>query len=102
MASTAGIVAYPGIACYDAAKAAIEKLTLRCDDYGAHRIRVNAVAPTAVATEMNQRQIAWTDDPAALGQRLENMTGNVVHHSADAKESGTAFLDKRKPNCVGR
>lgn len=33
---------------------------------------------------------------------LETMTCNVVHHSADAKEGVTAFLEKRKPVWTGR
>jgi enoyl-CoA hydratase/carnithine racemase len=33
---------------------------------------------------------------------LETMTCNVVHHSADAKEGVSAFLEKRKPKWTGR
>lgn len=33
---------------------------------------------------------------------LETMTCNVVHHSADAKEGVSAFLQKRKPKWTGR
>lgn len=33
---------------------------------------------------------------------LETMTCNVVHHSADAKEGVTSFLEKRKPVWTGK
>ena len=32
---------------------------------------------------------------------LETMTCNVVHHSAEAKEGVSAFLEKRKPVWTG-
>lgn len=33
---------------------------------------------------------------------LETMTCNVVHHSADAKEGVSAFLEKREPKWIGQ
>jgi NAD(P)-dependent dehydrogenase (short-subunit alcohol dehydrogenase family) len=61
LSSQAGFVALPGVAVYCVTKAALAHLT-RClaIEWGRHGIRVNAVAPTFIATPGNQQ---YLEDP---------------------------------------
>ena len=60
--STAGLVAFPVIPPYNAAKAGVANLTREAAiEYGTDLIRVNAVAPTAVKTDLLLRIV--NDDP---------------------------------------
>lgn len=60
--STAGLVAFPVIPPYNAAKAGVANLTREAAiKYGTDLIRVNAVAPTAVKTNLLLRIV--NDDP---------------------------------------
>ncbi|NCZ70876.1 MAG: SDR family oxidoreductase [Acidimicrobiia bacterium] len=69
--------AYPGAAPYAATKGALETLTrVLATELGARKIRVNAIRPGAVPTEINVRAGVFTED-AAL-QRLESMAN---HHA---------------------
>jgi NAD(P)-dependent dehydrogenase (short-subunit alcohol dehydrogenase family) len=56
LSSVAGIRAFPGILPYAVSKAAVEQLT-RCAalELGPRRVRVNAVSPGVVVTELHRR-----------------------------------------------
>jgi (+)-trans-carveol dehydrogenase len=59
-ASTAGLRPYGGIAHYVAAKHALVGLTKTlAQELGQHNVRVNAVAPTQVDTDMIQNPLIW-------------------------------------------
>lgn len=69
--------AYPGAAPYAATKGALETLTrVLATELGERKIRVNAIRPGAVPTEINVRAGVFTED-AAL-KRLESMAN---HHA---------------------
>jgi NAD(P)-dependent dehydrogenase (short-subunit alcohol dehydrogenase family) len=59
VSSVAALVGNPGITPYATSKAALLALTRQCAiDFGADRIRVNAVCPGWVRTEMSELQMA--------------------------------------------
>jgi NAD(P)-dependent dehydrogenase (short-subunit alcohol dehydrogenase family) len=69
--------AYPGAAPYAATKGSLETLTtVLASELGPRNIRVNAVRPGAVLTEINQRAGLFDDEQAA--KRLESMSN---HHA---------------------
>lgn len=69
--------AYPGAAPYAATKGALETLTrVLATELGERKIRVNAIRPGAVPTEINVRAGVFTED-AAL-KRLESLAN---HHA---------------------
>ncbi|MDX2128305.1 MAG: glucose 1-dehydrogenase [Chloroherpetonaceae bacterium] len=88
-ASIAGLVAFPNIAAYGAAKAGIIHLTKTAAiEYAKSNIRVNALCPSVVKTPLVEHFIASTPDPAATKTWFENfnpLPGMVTTHSvADA------------------
>lgn len=77
MASIAGMVGFPNIAPYSASKGAVINLTRSTAvEYGAHHIRVNAIAPTAIMTDLVQHFIDTSPDPEAIRHQMNTM--NVI------------------------
>lgn len=71
--SVAGLVGYPLIPPYTAAKAGVSNLTRQAAiEYGKSNIRVNAVAPTAVLTELVERYIERDENPEAAREMIMN------------------------------
>jgi NAD(P)-dependent dehydrogenase (short-subunit alcohol dehydrogenase family) len=67
VASTLGVVGAPNRAAYAASKGAVVLLTKSMAiDYGHENIRVNAVCPSFVETELTAAVIARASDPAAV------------------------------------
>ena len=67
MGSIHGRAGFPGTPAYDASKSGIESLTrYAAAEYGHLGIRVNAVAPGAIRTEMLARAIVQAPDPGQL------------------------------------
>jgi NAD(P)-dependent dehydrogenase (short-subunit alcohol dehydrogenase family) len=91
MSSVNGVLAIPSIASYNMSKGGINQLTrvaaLALADHG---IRVNAVAPGTIATELAQKAVL-TDEDAPLGCTFRNcrcggMAGqrcSELHHRRD-------------------
>ncbi len=93
LSSVAALVAFPELPPYNAAKAGVSQLTKEAAvEYAKLGIRVNAVAPTAVMTPMNQRTALETDDPAAFERALTSMNPMPGAASADDIAAAVAFL----------
>ncbi len=77
IASTAGLMAHPYSAAYCASKGGVVQLTRAlADEYLHRRIRVNAVAPGAIATPLLQEFRPPPDaDPALLGKLVSPLGG---------------------------
>ncbi len=62
IASVGGLVGYPGSVGYQTSKGAIVQMTRSLAvEWGPHQVRVNAIAPGHIATELVQRQ--WITEP---------------------------------------
>ena len=93
ISSIAALVAFPELPPYNAAKAGVSQLTREAAvEYAKLNIRVNAVAPTAVMTPMNQRTALETEDPAAFERALMGMNPMPGTASADDIAAAVAFL----------
>jgi meso-butanediol dehydrogenase / (S,S)-butanediol dehydrogenase / diacetyl reductase len=93
ISSVAGLVGMPDLPPYCAAKAAVSNLTREgALEYGALGIRVNAVAPTAVMTAMNQRMMEDVADPAAFVDFLNTMNPLPGMPSPEDIAAAVAFL----------
>ncbi|WP_137389667.1 SDR family NAD(P)-dependent oxidoreductase [Rhodoligotrophos defluvii] len=91
IASTFGLVGFPGAATYSAAKAAIVGLTRQlAAEYGEHGFRVNAVAPGLIMTPAHtlerQTKNKWFYDSYLNGTPLK------VAGDADAIGAAVTFL----------
>lgn len=95
--STAGLVAFPVIPPYNAAKAGVANLTREAAiEYGTDLIRVNAVAPTAVKTDLLLRVV--NDDPDKSIEDYETfnpLTGMPVPEDIAAAVAFLASDDAR-------
>ncbi|HEY9474824.1 MAG TPA: SDR family oxidoreductase [Mycobacteriales bacterium] len=89
LSSTAGLVAVSGSAAYGISKAAVAHLTrVLALEWAGYGIRVNAVAPTIVPTDMNTAARA---DPAYLDAKLATIPlGRMV--GADEVAGAVAYL----------
>jgi NAD(P)-dependent dehydrogenase (short-subunit alcohol dehydrogenase family) len=75
MASSTGLAGKPNLSPYTFSKAGLIGLTRSAAiEYAEHGIRVNAVAPTSVLTELVRGFIEGSDDPAALRAQIESQT----------------------------
>jgi NAD(P)-dependent dehydrogenase (short-subunit alcohol dehydrogenase family) len=93
MSSVAGLTGYPCIPPYAAAKAGVSNLTRSAAvEYGAHGIRVNAVAPTAVSTAIIERLIERAPEPEALRKHLETMNPLLGMPTPEDVAAAVAFL----------
>ena len=93
LSSVAALVAFPELPPYNAAKAGVSQLTKEAAvEYAKLGIRVNAVAPTAVMTPMNQRTARETSDPAAFERALTSMNPMPGTASAEDIAAAVAFL----------
>jgi len=93
ISSIAGIVGVAGLPPYVAAKAGVSNLTRAAAiEYGAHGIRVNAVAPTAVNTPLFQRMAGASANTDAMMDRLKSLS--PLHGIATAEDiaAAVAFL----------
>ena len=93
MASQAGLVALPGEAAYCTAKAAVIHLT-RCHsvEWGAHGIRVNAIAPTFIRTDGTA---AMLGDEAFLADTIERIA--ALHRIGVPEEVSGAVVFLASP-----
>lgn len=67
VASTLGVVGAPNRAAYAASKGAVVLLTKSMAvDHGHENIRVNAICPSFVETELTERVLGQASDPAAI------------------------------------
>lgn len=74
-ASSTGLAGKPNLTPYSFSKAGLIGLTRAAAiEYAAHGIRVNAVAPTAVMTDLLAGHIARAADPEAMQRLLESQT----------------------------
>ncbi len=93
LSSVAALVAFPELPPYNAAKAGVSQLTKEAAvEYAQFGIRVNAVAPTAVMTPMNQRTARETGDPAAFERALTSMNPMPGAASSEDVAAAVAFL----------
>lgn len=90
VASQAGLVALPGESAYCAAKAAVIHLT-KClaVEWGPRGIRVNAVAPTFIATEGTAAALA---DPAFWSDTVERIAALHRIGTPDEVAAAVTFL----------
>ena len=73
--SSTGLAGKPNMTPYSFSKAGLVGLTRAAAiEYAAHGIRVNAIAPTAVMTDLVAGHIARAPDPEAMRRLLETQT----------------------------
>jgi len=101
VSSVSGQRAFPGVLAYCASKAALDQLT-RCAalDLAPHRVRVNAVCPGVVVTELHKR--GGMSDEAYAAFLARGQTTHPLGRVGDADEVAAliAFLGSRAAGWV--
>jgi len=74
VSSVGGIVGFPGMAAYGAAKGGVVQLTRSmATDLAPHGIRVNAICPGVIDTPMPRRYLENVEDKQAAWKAMEDM-----------------------------
>ena len=83
LAGLCGVGGKAGMSHYGSTKAALINMT-QCTaiEYIADNIRVNAVAPTVIESELVRGVIAEAEDPVAYVALLNTMNPTGLHHNA--------------------
>ena len=85
LASTFSVVGFPGFAAYCASKGGVMQLTRTLAlEWAPHGVNVNAIAPTAVRTEMNAYLL---DDPGFLEAFIPRVPAGRVGQPSDVAGS---------------
>jgi NAD(P)-dependent dehydrogenase (short-subunit alcohol dehydrogenase family) len=91
--SSTGLAGKPNMTPYSFSKAGLVGLTRAAAiEYAEHGIRVNAVAPTAVMTELVAGHIARAPDPDAMRRLLESQTPIPGMPTPEDVAAAVAFL----------
>lgn len=93
VASTGGLLGSPGLATYSATKAAVVNLTRAlAGEVGGDGVRVNAVCPGTIDTELSADVMARQPDPAAARERAA--AGHALGRIGEPEEvaAAVAFL----------
>ncbi|ADV67367.1 SDR family NAD(P)-dependent oxidoreductase [Deinococcus maricopensis] len=101
VASVQGLFAEPGNAAYNATKGGLVNLTrAMCLDLAPRGVRVNAVAPGAIATEAVEDAIAATDDPVQTRRDYEDL--HALRRIGEAREVAEAvyFLGSKAASFI--
>lgn len=93
MASVAGLVGYPGIPAYNAAKGGVVQLTRAAAiEYASDRVRVNAVCPTGVLTPLLERFIEGAPEPEHVRSMMASMNPLPGIPTVEDVAAATLFL----------
>ncbi|MCX6130846.1 MAG: SDR family oxidoreductase [Proteobacteria bacterium] len=93
MASVAGMIGFPGIPAYNAAKGGVIQLTrATAVEYAAHGIRVNAICPTGVMTPLVEHFVQNSDDPDQMRKAMNSMNPMPGMPSPEDVAAATLFL----------
>lgn len=91
--STAGLVGFENIAPYTAAKGALVQLTKSTAmEYAKYGIRVNAIAPSVVKTDLVEHFIASSENPEATEEQFSNLNPMPGWIQPEDVASAVAFL----------
>jgi NAD(P)-dependent dehydrogenase (short-subunit alcohol dehydrogenase family) len=99
LSSVAGLRAFPGIVAYAVSKAAVEQLT-RCAalELGPRGVRVNAVSPGVVVTELHRR--AYMDEPTYAAFLEHSKETHPLGRVGQAEEVADAILFLASPRAA--
>ena len=101
LASVVGMSAFAGIPPYSAAKAGVIQLSKAAAiEYAPSGIRVNAIAPTAIETNMVKELIANSDDPDTMLEGLQNMNPIPGMPTPEDVAAAALFLASDEANFI--